>query len=199
MYVWVIFMEAVESLWKTALFWSSFCLPEHLSTLKTHTCISITVFAIAASGAGTFQNCWKVCISSRTDCCEGSGPCWITSHVYSGELFPSIYVGHTSIHMDFPSVIPTQGFPWALAVPSILLSRNHFPFLLLKSGREQITTGLLTCCAARSIEGEHSLNGDIHGRDIEGFKHDLEGQRRIKDCLAEITACLGSKNGLESY
>lgn len=36
---------------------------------------------------------------------------------------------------------------------------------------------LLTCGAARCIEGEHSLNGDVHGRDVEGFEHDLEGQQ----------------------
>lgn len=37
------------------------------------------------------------------------------------------------------------------------------------------TTGSLTCRAARGIEGEHGLNGDVHGRDVEGFKHDLKG------------------------
>ena len=41
-------------------------------------------------------------------------------------------------------------------------------------------TGLPTCRAAGSVEGEHSLNGDVHGRDIEGFKHDLKGQCRIR-------------------
>merc|ERR1719154_269424 len=30
-----------------------------------------------------------------------------------------------------------------------------------------------TSGTARSIEGEDSLNGDIHGRHVEGFKHDL--------------------------
>lgn len=55
---------------------------------------------------------------------------------------------------------------------------------------------LLTCCSARSIEREHSLNGDVHGRDIEGLKHDLKGQCKIKDDLAEIIAPLGSQDGL---
>ena len=33
---------------------------------------------------------------------------------------------------------------------------------------------LLTGGAARGVEGEHSLNGDVHGRDIEGLKHNLQ-------------------------
>lgn len=61
------------------------------------------------------------------------------------------------------------------------------------------TTGSLTCCAARGIEGEHGLNGDVHGRDVEGFKHDLKGQCRIKDCLAETTAPLGPQKGFGIY
>lgn len=50
---------------------------------------------------------------------------------------------------------------------------------------------LLTGGAARCVEGEHSLNGDIHGRDIEGFKHDLEGHQGEKDCLTNLTASPG--------
>ena len=26
---------------------------------------------------------------------------------------------------------------------------------------------------ARGVEGEHGLNGDVHGRSVEGLKHDL--------------------------
>lgn len=56
---------------------------------------------------------------------------------------------------------------------------------------------LLTGGAARRIEGEHSLNGDIHGRDIEGFKHDLEGHQGEKDCLTNITASPGLHDALK--
>lgn len=62
--------------------------------------------------------------------------------------------------------------------------------LPLKSKREQIP-GLLTRCAARSIEGEHSLNGDVHGGDVEGFKHDLKEQHRMEDL--EITGLLAHR------
>lgn len=168
------FMEVVESQLNTVLFWSSFHFPEHLSIPRTRTCIfTITVFE-------TFHYCWKVCISSRTDYCEGNGLWW----VYQSWFVPvnSSHLSRACFHPHgFLSVIPEQGFPWPLAVPLILLSRNRFPFLPLKSEREWMTaTGLPTCRTARSIEGEHSLNGDVHGRDIKGFKHDLKGQCRIR-------------------
>ncbi|KFW79236.1 hypothetical protein N305_07939, partial [Manacus vitellinus] len=31
------------------------------------------------------------------------------------------------------------------------------------------------CGAARGVEGQHGLNGHVHGRGVEGLKHDLEG------------------------
>ena len=71
------------------------------------------------------------------------------------------------------------------------LQEPSFSFLPLKSKREQVT-GLLTSCAARSIEGEHSLNGDVHGGDVEGFKHDLKEQCRTER-LSEITALLAHR------
>ncbi|EGW09956.1 hypothetical protein I79_018278 [Cricetulus griseus] len=61
---------------------------------------------------------------------------------------------------------------------------------------EQWASAVLTCGAARCIEGEHSLNGDIHGRDIEGFEHDLEGQQEEENCLTNITASPGLQNAL---
>lgn len=55
---------------------------------------------------------------------------------------------------------------------------------------------LPTCGAARCVEGEHGLNGDIHGRDVEGFEHDLQGQQGGKDCLTDITASPGPQDAL---
>lgn len=40
----------------------------------------------------------------------------------------------------------------------------------------QIPHMVLTSCAARCIEGKHSLDGNIHGRDIKGLEHDLQGR-----------------------
>lgn len=37
---------------------------------------------------------------------------------------------------------------------------------------------LLTGRAAGGIKGEDGLDGDVHGGDIEGFKHDLGGGTR---------------------
>ncbi|KAF7254449.1 Tubby-related protein 4, partial [Varanus komodoensis] len=39
-----------------------------------------------------------------------------------------------------------------------------------KEGRRAMP---LTSGTARGVEGQHSLNGHIHGRDVEGLKHDL--------------------------
>lgn len=103
--------------------------------------------------------------------------CRFSSTILGG-LAPVFYLGFLYLSL-------TQVFDWTLADPLIPLNRNlsrsSFSFLPLKSKREQIT-GLLTCCAARSIEGEHSLKWRrTHGGDVEGFKHDLKEQCRTED------------------
>lgn len=35
-----------------------------------------------------------------------------------------------------------------------------------------------TCGTTRGIQGQHSLDGHIHGRGVEGLKHDLEERER---------------------
>lgn len=50
---------------------------------------------------------------------------------------------------------------------------------------------LLTCGAAGCIEREHSLNGDVHGGNVEGFEHNLEGQQGGKDRLTTPLRLLG--------
>ena len=52
---------------------------------------------------------------------------------------------------------------------------------------------LLTCGAAGCIEREHSLNGDVHGGNVEGFEHNLE-QQGGKDRLKNTTASPGLRN-----
>merc|ERR1711907_514883 len=46
-----------------------------------------------------------------------------------------------------------------------------------------------TCCAARSVERQHSLDGDIHRGSIEGLEHDLSHSLAIglwvQWCLSE--------------
>lgn len=42
-----------------------------------------------------------------------------------------------------------------------------------------VTNGpLLTSGAAGGVEGEHGLDGHVHGGDVEGFEHDLGGERK---------------------
>ena len=38
-----------------------------------------------------------------------------------------------------------------------------------------------TCSSARCIQGEHSLDGHIHGRAIESLKHDLEKKAAVQE------------------
>ncbi|KFP84836.1 hypothetical protein N310_04814, partial [Acanthisitta chloris] len=34
------------------------------------------------------------------------------------------------------------------------------------------------CGTARGVEGQHGLDGHVHGRSVEGLKHDLQGKKR---------------------
>ena len=110
--------------------------------------------------------------------------------------FSSAILGDLHLHSTWASLCyPSPRFSLGFGCPfdsseQESLQEPSFPFLPLKSKREQIP-GLLTRCAARSIEGEHSLNGDVHGGDVEGFKHDLKEQRRMEDL--EITALLAHR------
>lgn len=90
-----------------------------------------------------------------------------------------LYSTWTSLCYPSPRFLLDFGCPFDSSEQEFL-QEPSFSFLPLKSKREQIT-GLLTRRAARSIEGEHSLNGDVHGGDVEGFKHDLKEQCRTED------------------
>ena len=110
--------------------------------------------------------------------------------------FSSAILGDLHLHSTWASLCyPSPRFSLGFGCPfdsseQESLQEPSFPFLPLKSKREQIP-GLLTRCTARSIEGEHGLNGDVHGGDVEGFKHDLKEQRRMEDL--EITALLAHR------
>ena len=105
----------------------------------------------------------------------------ICSHRFSSALLGDLHLYSTWASLCYPSPTFSLGFGCPFdSSEQESLQEPSFPFLPLKSKREQIP-GLLTRCAARSIEGEHSLNGDVHGGDVEGFKHDLKEQRRTED------------------
>src|SRR4051794_15247140 len=63
-----------------------------------------------------------------------------------------------------------MGTVWVTPSPESITipEQNGQKFVLTELQR-----GLLTSCSSRGIEGEHCLNGDVHGGSVEGFEHDL--------------------------
>lgn len=123
---------------------------------------------------------------SRTVTCsftwKGHRPAQVTTSV--GFLPPVLRSQSDDVLLSYLS-LAIHSFPlgcYKLATDCHSKPKVRPPQIIFRTAKktwsqERKGSVLLTGGAARRVEGEHSLNGDVHGRDIEGFEHDLEGHQ----------------------